>query len=264
MDIFAIKLAVTPVLMLIVSLTVRKWGGFAGGVLSGMPLTSGPVAIFLAVEQGPHFAAQAASGALSGLGSVLLTYLFYLVITRSLSIPVACVGSLFFFGIISWLFLVAGSPEAAIIASLAVIMIILRLTGNGKRAIKTSAIPFWDIPLRMLTATAMLFAITTSAHILGPQISGILSPLPVIAWPLTIFAHVQGGRGEMAAVMRGNAVSATGVIIFYVVIGELILRAGLLTTFVVAFAASVLVTSLLAVGMRRLARYGAADRHQNG
>ncbi|WP_208230447.1 hypothetical protein [Brenneria izadpanahii] len=254
MDILAIKLAVTPVLMLAVSLAVRKWGGFVGGLLSGMPLTSGPVALFLAIEQGPQFAAKAASGALSGLAAVLLTYLFYLVVTSSLSVLAACVSALAFFGVISLLLLVSNSPLGAIIISLAAIAAIIRLTNRGGREIRKSTVPFWDIPMRMLTSTAMLFAITGSARVIGPHVSGILSPVPVIAWPLTVFAHVQGGRSEMAAVVRGNAVSAIGVIIFYMTIRELILQAGLLTTFVVAFAASVLTTTLLAEVMRRSAR----------
>ncbi|ATA23250.1 hypothetical protein BIY26_20330 [Brenneria goodwinii] len=254
LDLLAIKLAVTPVLMLVVSLAVRKWGGFVGGLLSGMPLTSGPVALFLAIEQGPQFAAKAASGALSGLAAVLLTYLFYLVVAGSLSVSASCVGALVFFGVISLLLSVSGSPVGAIIISLVAIAVIIRLTNRGEQEIRKSAVPFWDIPLRMLTSTALLFAITGSAHIIGPHISGILSPFPVIAWPLTVFAHLQGGRSEMAAVVRGNAVSAIGVIIFYVTIRELILQSGLLTTFVVAFTASVLTTTLLAEVMRRSAQ----------
>lgn len=251
LDILAVKLVVTPVLMLVVSLAVRKWGGFVGGLLSGMPLTSGPVALFLAIEQGPQFAVQATSGSLSGLAAVLLTYLFYLVVARSLTVPAAGIAALAFFVVTSLLLLVSGSPVGAIIISLAAIATIVRLTGRQEREVNKSSVPFWDIPLRMLTSTAMLFAITGSAHILGPHVSGILAPIPVIAWPLTVFAHVQGGRSEMAAVVRGNAVSALGVIVFYVTIGELLLKTGILTTFVVAFGASVLVTTLLAEVMRR-------------
>ncbi|WJY13828.1 hypothetical protein PCO82_14890 [Pectobacteriaceae bacterium CE90] len=253
MDLFTIKLLVTPILMLVVSLAVRKWGSFVGGILSGMPLTSGPVAVFLAVEQGPHFAAEAAGAALSGLSAVLLTYLFYFILTRFFSILVAGVSALCFFGMISTLFLFLASTEGAIIVSVVAIIIILRLTDSGERAVKEPAVPYWDIPLRMLTATALLFAITSSAHLLGPQISGMLAPVPVIAWPLTLFAHIQGGRRDMAAVVRGNAVSATGVILFYVVIRELILWAGVLATFILAFMASVVVTVLLTGVMRRSA-----------
>ncbi|MEC5343504.1 hypothetical protein ABRZ24_12965 [Brenneria populi] len=251
LDILAVKLIVTPALMLVVSLAVRKWGSFVGGLLSGMPLTSGPVALFLAIEQGPQFAVQAVSGSLSGLAAVLLTYLFYLVIARSLAVPAACGAALVFFVAISLLLLVAASPAVAIIISLAAVAMIIRLTGKLERRVSPSPAPFWDIPLRMLTSTAMLFAITGSAHIIGPHVSGILSPIPVIAWPLTVFAHVQGGRGEMAAVVRGNAVSALGVIVFYVTIGELLLKTGILTAFVAALGASVLVTMLLAEAMRR-------------
>ncbi|MCG8708202.1 hypothetical protein JHU04_001406 [Brenneria sp. 4F2] len=248
---------VTPVLMLAVSLAVRRWGGFVGGLLSGMPLTSGPVALFLAIEQGPQFATQAASGALSGLSAVLLTYLFYLIITRWLVVSAACISAVIFFVVISLLLLVSGSPVGAIFISLAAIATIVRITGRLERKVTKASAPFWDIPMRMLTSTAMLFAITGSAHILGPHVSGILSPVPVIAWPLTVFAHAQGGRSDMAAVVRGNAVSALGVIVFYVTIRELLLKIGLVATFSLAFAASVVVTMLLAEVMRRSVRTAA-------
>src|SRR5476649_1983993 len=84
-------------LMLIVSLAVKKWGSFVGGILSGLPLTSGPVAIFLSLEQGPAFAAQSAGASLSGLAAVLAAYLGYLFLSRHLSIWATCLSSLTIF-----------------------------------------------------------------------------------------------------------------------------------------------------------------------
>jgi hypothetical protein len=48
------------------SLVGRRWGQSAAGWLVGLPLTSGPVALFLALDYGADFATQAAIGSLAG------------------------------------------------------------------------------------------------------------------------------------------------------------------------------------------------------
>ena len=58
------KLVITPMLLLAATLAVRRWGEAIGGLLVGMPLTSGPISVFLALEHGSAFAAQATAGSL--------------------------------------------------------------------------------------------------------------------------------------------------------------------------------------------------------
>jgi hypothetical protein len=64
------KLLLTPLLICLVSLVGRRWGPTVSGWLVGLPLTSGPVALFLALEQGTAFASHSAQGTLLGLISV--------------------------------------------------------------------------------------------------------------------------------------------------------------------------------------------------
>src|SRR5205085_6910931 len=68
--ILAFKLLLTPLLIGLVSLASRRWGPAVGGWLVGLPLTSAPVTLFLALEQGSTFAAGAAQGTLLGQISV--------------------------------------------------------------------------------------------------------------------------------------------------------------------------------------------------
>jgi hypothetical protein len=58
----AIKLVGTPLVVLSASPAARRWGDAVGGCLVGLRLTSAPVSVFLAIEQGPSFAAQVANG----------------------------------------------------------------------------------------------------------------------------------------------------------------------------------------------------------
>ncbi len=65
----ALKLVLTPVLVGGASLASRRWGSAVGGWLIGIPFTSGPVALFLALDPGPRFAATAAAGIMAGTAS---------------------------------------------------------------------------------------------------------------------------------------------------------------------------------------------------
>ena len=103
--------------------------------------------------------------------------------------------------------------------------------------------------MRMLTATLLLLLITAGAQWLGPVVSGYLAPIPIIAWPLAVFAHVQGGRQELAAIVRGNAIGAVGVIGFYLSLQEMVVQLGILP----AVATGVVLAVLLTAGVARLA-----------
>ena len=50
MIIFLIKLIAAPLLLALATLAARRWGTVLGGILIGLPLISGPISVFLAIE----------------------------------------------------------------------------------------------------------------------------------------------------------------------------------------------------------------------
>jgi hypothetical protein len=72
-----LKLVLVPIFIGAVSLAGRRWGSTVGGWLIGLPLTSGLVAFFLAVEQGDAFAFKAAEAIMLGIVSVFAFCLVY-------------------------------------------------------------------------------------------------------------------------------------------------------------------------------------------
>src|SRR5215470_9349660 len=86
-EILLVKLVVTPVLIAVATLVARRWGPGMAGWLAGFPLTSGPVSVFLALEQGPAFAAGAAVGTLFGLTAMAICCLAYARIAYSAPWP---------------------------------------------------------------------------------------------------------------------------------------------------------------------------------
>ena len=87
----------------------------------------------------------------------------------------------------------------------------------------------------------MVVLITFSASVLGSQWSGLLSPIPVLAWPLCAFVHHQQGSGAARTVLRGILEGAYGVLIFYTIVAGGLGRLSPVFVYVVAILASLIV-----------------------
>ncbi|MDC9615401.1 hypothetical protein PSI19_16310 [Xenorhabdus khoisanae] len=248
---FAIKLIVTPLLMLLVSLSARRWGSFVGGILSGMPLTSGTISIYMAIEQGVYFAQHAALSSLAGVGAVQLTYLYYIALMRH-SLYIICSSSVLFFCGISWLLLDVNSTALNICVIVSAISGILVFTRRYGALSFNRQPPSFDLTSRILIATAMVLVITASANAIGSTLSGILAPVPVIAWPLTVFTQIHYGRTDTVTVIRGNAISGVGVLAFYLIVEQYITQAGFVFTFSIAICVALLVTFFILFLLKKL------------
>jgi hypothetical protein len=248
MTAFYLKLLITPLLMLSISLAAKRWGTHIAGLLSGLPVTSALVMLFLSLEQGPEFTALAVPGALAGVAAVQATYLFYFRVTRRVSALLGCFAALAFYGAVAVCMSWAGALTVSIVTTLCMVALIIKATAKGSETSPGRYVPTpaWIIPMRMLTATLLLLVITASARWLGPVVSGFLAPIPVIAWPLAVFAHVQGGRPELAAIVRGNAIGAVGVIGFYLAVKIMVLPWGVYPAVATGVLLAVVITALLA------------------
>ena len=86
-----VKLSLTPLLISGVTLAGRRWGLLVSGLLIGLPLTTGPISLFLALEQGIGFATKAAIGGLVGQASICLFWLTHMPPDGSTGWPAPCV-----------------------------------------------------------------------------------------------------------------------------------------------------------------------------
>jgi hypothetical protein len=238
-----IKLFLTPLLMLAVSWAARRWGPGIGGLLAGLPLTSGPISIYLFAEQGPGFAAAAASSSLLSLAPVALFSVVYSRLTDRLQMP-ACVFCSVTVFLVSLYFLQKSvlSFWPAWITGFLAISLSLIFTPNNLPAKFQIDYPRWDLPARIFTATAMVLLVTLSASFLGSQWSGLLSPIPVLAWPLCAFVHHQQGSDAARAVLRGILEGAYGVLIFYTIVAGGLGHLSPVLVYAVAIIASLIVS----------------------
>ena len=199
-----LKIIVVPALIISVTLAGRRWGPRVGGVFASLPLVAGPVLFFLAQEQGEGFAAEAARATLVSLIAVAASGLAYA--WASLRAPwwaslAASWGS--FVLLVLALHRIPWTPLAAFSAALASFILaraLLPQTGEGAAPATRSA---WDMPLRVISAVALVLVTTGLAPSLGPTLSGALTPFPVALAILMAFTHVQQGPHTTIRFLRG-------------------------------------------------------------
>jgi hypothetical protein len=236
----ALKLVFVPALIGAVSLAGRKWGPAVSGWLAGFPFTAGPVVLILAIEQGTAFAAGAALGTLMALISVSAFCLAYGWLSRRLGWIGSTAGG--------WgAFLVSTAimdqtRGVPVVPAFIGVVIALALSYNllpGIGAIEMSpSLPRWDIPLRMVAATALVVGVTESAALLGPRLSGLLTPFPIYATVMAVFAHALQGPEAATRVVRGVILGLFTFAAFFFIVAGRVEAWGMAVTFAVALVAA--------------------------
>jgi hypothetical protein len=230
------KLVFTPMLVASASLAGRRWSAALSGWLVALPLTSGPIALFIALESGPAVAQQAAAGSLLGASAQVAFAAVYTVASRRLG----WIGSL---ALASLAFFVVGLvvPPVLPILTFGLLLLVVAafltlVAPAPSRQGEIVAPPSWDIPARVVVATVLVIAISGLAPIVGGRAAGILATFPVYGAVLATFAHVTRGPDEAGAVLRGLATGLIGFGAFFLALGWLLGVVGIADSFLVALA----------------------------
>jgi hypothetical protein len=232
---FLFKLILSPLLIGAVSLLGRRWGPAISGWLIGLPLTSGPVVLFLALDQGTAFATTAAQGIMPGIISVGIFCLIYSRLARHWGwLPTMLAGWLVVLGSTAVLSQVAVPAVVGFLAVVVALTTILRLLPESNGAALVSTPPRWEIPLRMVVATAFVLAVTGLAQLLGPHLSGLLAPFPIFATILSVFTHHGQGAAAAGRLLRGVVLGSFSFAGFFLVVAALLQPAGIGVTFLCA------------------------------
>lgn len=244
MDTIALKLVLTPTLIGAASLAGRRWGPAVSGWLVGFPLTSAPVALFLALGEGVEFAAAAAVGTMIGTLSQAAFAVAYGWLARRRGWLLPVLGSCAAFALCTAVLRHVALPlpaMAAVVAAGLVAALRLMPARRNPGAVSVATPPRWDLPARMGIATGFVLLLTGIASALGPRLTGLLSPFPLYAAILAIFAHRLDGPDAAIAVLRGLLAGLFGFAGFFLALAAVLERAGLAA----AFAAAITLTLAL-------------------
>jgi hypothetical protein len=242
-----------PLLVLSASLATRRWGARIGGLLTGLPIVSGPALFFFAVEQGTAFTAEASRAVLVSLVGVAAAVVSYawapLRAPWWLSLPVS--WSAFFVSVLLVQRVHWSTALALVIALASIAVGQVVLPRSGATAMRPR--PVWDLPVRVLAAMLLVVSVTGLAHRLGPTVSGALTPFPVAISILLGFSHAQEGSSTAITFLRGFLPGMWGFAAFCFVLSVTIVVAGVASGFALAIASSLIIQGLVFWSMQRRA-----------
>ncbi len=245
MNTFVLKLILTPLLIALATLAVRRWGFVLGGLFTGLPLTSGPVSFFLALERGPLFAEEGSHGMLLGTIALAAFCVAYARTARGPRWLIPAFMGLCAYSLTAW-GLSYVSSSLLVLSMIVLLLLWLAVKAISSPVSTTSVIdaPWWDIPLRMATATSMVLLITGGAELIGPQWSGILAPFPVFTCIMAAFAQKQNGAAAAHGLLRGIITGCYAAVSFYIIVGLTVERTSIVITFLLATAVSLAVNGI--------------------
>jgi hypothetical protein len=209
--VLAVKALLAPTFVTGASITARRFGPRVGGVVAGLPVVAGPILLVYALVHGRTFAQHAANGTLLGLLSLTAFVVVYGRLASYARWIVCMLAGWAAFAVatlaLDGVTVPAGVALALTCTGFVVGLLLLpnaigEAGAIGKDGASASP-PAWDLPVRAACALVLVLALTTASGRLGPQLSGLLAPFPVITTVLATFTHSQRGATETVRLLRG-------------------------------------------------------------
>lgn len=254
MGVIAAKLLLAPSFVMVASLAARRFGARVGGLLGGLPVVAGPILLVFALTHGRAFAAQAATATLLGIVSLCAFILVYARLARRSSWTLSLLAGWLAFVVVSAVLsqVSTDATEALLLALASLAATVFALP----RPLPITASPFnppgWDLPLRGVSALALVIAITALSGPLGPKLSGLLTPFPVVATVLAAFTHAQHGEHQLVRIMRGFTIGLVAYVLFCFALALVLPQAAVAPSFVLALCAALVTQALtLTLALRR-------------
>lgn len=215
---------------------------------------AGPILLVLTLLHGRSFGADAAAGTLLGLAALTMFVVVYGRIAPWTP-PAATVvagWTAFLIGV-ALLTLIHPPPAGALILVGAGFALGIGLLAAPKRALAAQgALPWWDLPARAGAALALVVALTSVSGALGPQLSGLLAPFPIITSVLAVFTHAHGGADQVRVLLRNFLVGFYGFAAFCFTLAVVLNSIGVTAAFSIALLAALAVQAVAFAARSRL------------
>ena len=241
MTLLLLKLLLVPSLIYAVTLAGRRWGPEVAGWLSAFPILSGPILLFIALEQGSEFAANAAHGTLLAVLAILVFSLAYAWAAQRRRWPDCMLISLCLYGLsVLLLRQLETSLTVSFVSVIAALLLVPLAFPTVPRWItgKTSTS---DLPWRLASAAALVLLVTYLAGQLGPRLSGLLAMFPVMSTVLVGFSHRQSGGQFATRLLRGMVYGYFAFACFCAVLALTLPELGIAAAFALALSVALLV-----------------------
>jgi len=225
----ALKMAMTALVVVIVSVTVERSGPFIGALIAALPSAAGAAYIILAIEHPPAFIAAGAVGSAAATAAVSIFALAYTVLAqrRGLALSLGIALAIWFAGaaalrLVDWTPLTALALDAAVFGITIPLSWRYRTSGPPPKFLRTA----FDIPLRAITAGIVVAIVTTASYSIGSFVSGVFAVFPIVMASSIVILHPRVGGKAAASMLAHSQIALIGLWLGFLVMHYLVVPVG--------------------------------------
>jgi hypothetical protein len=249
-----VKMAVTAAFLLAATITAERAGPLVGGLVATLPISAGPVYIFLALDHDANFIAQSALGSLVTNAINVIFALTYALLAQKRTLSVSLAGA---FATWIGLFWASGAVvwtlASTVLLNIVMLGFALWLSAPLRHAPMPRAQTRWyDLVLRAGMVAVLVGTVITLSFRIGPIASGNLAVFPIVLTSIMIILHHRVGGPATAAVMANAVIGLGGFGVAVVVLNLTADRLGSPTALTLALAVSLGCNLLLYIARQRL------------
>lgn len=208
-----LKMAIAASVVVGCSLLAERAGPLVAAMIATLPISLGPVLVFLALDHDAAFMAGSALGTMnSNLTHASLVLSYVLLAQRHATLP-SLGGALAL-----WIVLLLAIRSLALsvlpltVLTVLAFLVVHRLVRPylSVRAKGPVALSRYAIPIRAAGVAALVGIVTSASERVGPQWSGILAGLPIVLSSLIVILQPRVGGPAAAAVIGSGALGLLG------------------------------------------------------
>src|SRR3974390_3133263 len=237
----AIKMAITALFVSVATIVAEKLGPVVGALVATLPVSAGPVSVFLALDHDAAFisASALASLALNAATAIYITVYVLLAQRHGIwvSVPLALAvwfAAALIFGPVHW------AAWAALVLNLVVFILCFFIVERyGHVRMPPTKRTWYDFVIRAGMVGLLVGVVVTLSFHIGAAGSGILAVFPVIYTSIMVILHSRVGGPATAAVLANAIRGLAGFGIALLTLHLTAMQLGSATSLVIALGVSV-------------------------
>jgi hypothetical protein len=219
----AVRMAAVAVFIVIGALISERAGPFFGAMVTSLPVYTGPVYLFLAIDHPPEFLAQVTVGSLGSCAVIPVFVVLYALMARAghSALPSLLVALVAWVCVATIVQLKDWTLIEALVFALPIygVTILIGRSFTQAVALTPTGRSWRDLMLRVLMVTCVVGAVNAMSPFLPVKVTGMLSIMPTVMMSLILVLHGRIGGPATAALLIHAITGMVGMLLAVTLVG---------------------------------------------
>lgn len=208
------KMGVTAAFVVGATVTAERAGPLVGGLVSTLPISAGPVYVFLALDHDAQFLADSAVATLAINVANAIFAMSYAVLAQRRPLALSLAPAFGIWLVLAWIIhLVKWDLWSALLLNIATLGVCIRIARPYRKVAAPRVRARWhELALRAAAVALLAGGIVMFSFRIGPAASGILAVFPIVLISVIVIMHRRVGGKASAAVLANAVLGLVGFI----------------------------------------------------